>query len=79
MTEIRKNILECLKKVFPDYMDKDSLKICAKIDDVGLENEVQYLKNEDCIEAGKTKDPDFMLVRITFTGARALAATDVKD
>lgn len=79
MTEIRKKILECLKTIFPDYMDKDSLKICARLDNISLKNEVQYLKNENCIEMGKTKDPDFMLARITFTGARALASTDAQD
>jgi hypothetical protein len=79
MTEIRRKILECLKTFFPDYVDKDILKIYVRLDDINLKNEVQYLKNEDCIEMGKTKDPDFMLARITFTGARALAYTDAQD
>jgi len=79
VTEIRKKILECLKTYFPNYVDKDILKVCTRLDDISLKNEVQYLKNEDCVEMGKTKDPDFMLARITFTGARALASTDAQD
>lgn len=79
MTEIRKIILECLKMTFPDYVDKDVLKVCTKLNDNDLLEEIQYLKNEDCIELGKTKDPEFILARITFSGARALSATDAQD
>ena len=79
MTDIRKIILECLKMTFPDYVDKDVLKVCTKLHDNDLLKEVQYLEDEDCIELGKTKDPRVILTRITFFGARALSATDAQD
>lgn len=79
MTDIRKTILECLKKGFPDYMDKDVLRGYTKLDDNDLMKEIQYLKNVDYVELKETKNPGGMLARITFSGVRALSAADAID
>jgi hypothetical protein len=74
MTNTRITILECLKKSFPDYIDKDVLKGYTKLGDNDLIKEIQYLKNEDYIELKEIKNPGTMVVRITFSGVRALSA-----